>query len=329
MTACGQNTALLQIGEKICLPGAQLPGCQYVLPFNNSTQCMVYIVQSGDTISSIAASLDLYSAAVQSLNADLLSTGILQPNKLLRLPPWSTSCGDPNAPTVSCRVYIVQSGDYLASIASAFGVTETALLSVNPSLTANSILQIGEPIKIPPFPSTCGAGTPSLPPTTNVLKCRGYRVQQGDTIQSIALAFQTTVSAIEGVNPSLSAGSILQPGTIVNIPPYDSSCTSPILVTPNSQGTPVPSTPTLTSTPIVPSTPTTQPPIFNPLPSSAPSISLSPPTAPAPSPPPPPSPTHFPAPAQSVPAPPPPSAASARTFSMAIALFAVAALLDF
>jgi LysM repeat protein len=343
MTACGQSSALLQIGEKVCLPGAQLPGCQYVLPFNNNNQCMVYIVQPGDTISSIATSLNLYSQDLQNLNADLLSSGILQPNKFLRLPPWSSSCGDPNASTVSCRVYIVQSGDYLAQIAAAFGVTETALLSVNPSLTASSILQNGEPVMIPPFPSSCGAGTPSLPPTNTVLKCRGYQVQQGDSIQSIALAFQTTVSAIESVNPSLASGTLLQPGAVVDIPPYDSSCTSPILVTPNSQttpvsstpvpatpvpstpvpSTPVPVTPIVSPSPVSPSSPSSQVPIFNPLPSSpSPLPSPSPsPVGPSPAPV---SPSPRPVPVTSTSPPPPKSAASAKTVFAAIASFAMA-----
>lgn len=186
MQQCNQNTALLQVGESICLPGAGLPGCQYVQNFNNNPSCKVYIVQQGDTINSVATSLNVYSVDLQNLNADVLSSGILQPNKFLRLPPWASNCGNPNSAGPSCQTYVVQAGDFISGIAAAFGVSATDLLAVNPGLTTGTVLQNGQPIHIPPFPASCGAGTPSLPPTNTVLKCRGYRVQQGDNINTIA-----------------------------------------------------------------------------------------------------------------------------------------------
>lgn len=164
------------------------------------------------------------------MNADVVSAGILQPNKYLKLPTWSQTCGDPNKAGESCRVYIVSTGDFVAGIASAFGVGTDDILAVNPGLSAGAVLQNGQPIKIPPFPASCGAGTPTKPPTDTVIKCRGYRVNTGDNLQSIAQAFKTTVNNIGVVNPELSGGALVQPGTIVKIPPYDSSCDQPILV---------------------------------------------------------------------------------------------------
>lgn len=153
-----------------------------------SEDCKVYITQQGDTITSVAAALDLYQVDLQNLNADVVANGILQPGKYLKLPPWSQTCGDPNESGESCRVYIVNSGDFIAGIASAFSVSIEEVLAVNPGLNAGSVLQNGQPIKIPPFPASCGAGTPAKPPTDTVLTCRGYRVQQGDNINSIAQA---------------------------------------------------------------------------------------------------------------------------------------------
>eukprot|EP00889_Picochlorum_renovo_P005301 jgi/Picre1/32331/NNA_007677.t1 len=60
LLACGQQTDLLQIGQEICLPGADKPGCANVRSYNNDDNCKVYIVQQGDTIESVANSLDIF-----------------------------------------------------------------------------------------------------------------------------------------------------------------------------------------------------------------------------------------------------------------------------
>lgn len=230
ISACEQDAGLLQIGQEICLPGSEKPGCPNVKSYNNNENCKVYVVQQGDTVNSVADSLGIYNQELQNLNADVVSAGILQPNKYLKLPTWSQTCGDPNKAGESCRVYIVSTGDFVAGIASAFGVATDDILAVNPGLSAGAVLQNGQPIKIPPFPASCGAGTPTKPPTDTVIKCRGYRVSTGDNLQSIAQAFKTTVAELGNVNPELAGGALVQPGTIVKIPPYDSSCDQPILV---------------------------------------------------------------------------------------------------
>lgn len=297
MLACGQNNELLQIGQEICLPGADKPGCANVQSFNNDDSCKVYIVQQGDTIESVALALNIYRDTLNSLNTDVMGPGgILQPQKFLKLPPWSNTCGDPNKSGEACRVYIVQQGDFIAGIAAAYGITVDELLSVNPALNANTVLQNGQPIKIPPFPASCGAGTPSKPPTNTVLKCRGYRIQQGDSINDVAKAFKTTYNDVLAVNPELAGGALVQPGTIILIPPYDNTCEKPILVefpddTPSAPSTgsgvqiPVPATPVpITPVPLpvpIPSpipVPTPSPP----LPSPSPAVPVS--TAPSPAP---------------------------------------------
>ncbi len=54
-----------------------------------------------------------------------------------------------------CQVYIVQPGDYLASIAGKFGIIDVAeLTSINPSLQVKTI-QPGERINIPPWDDSC------------------------------------------------------------------------------------------------------------------------------------------------------------------------------
>jgi len=301
MLACGQDNELLQIGQEICLPGAEKAGCANVQSFNNDDNCKVYIVQQGDTIESVALALNIYRDTLNSLNTDVMGPGgILQPQKSLKLPPWSNTCGDPNKSGESCRVYIVQQGDFIAGIAAAYGITVDELLSVNPGLDANSVLQNSQPIKIPPFPASCGAGTPSKPPTNTVLKCRGYRIQQGDSINDVAKAFKTTYNDVLAVNPELSGGALVQPGTIVKIPPYDNTCEKPILVEFPDDTTPTPGAGSGVVNPVpvpvnpVPVTPTpvvsTPSPVQTSTVSSPPSPSPTPTPSPAPIPVPPPEP---------------------------------------
>jgi LysM repeat protein len=291
LLACGQQTDLLQIGQEICLPGADKPGCANVRSYNNNENCKVYIVQQGDTIESVANSLDIFRDTLDNLNNDVLQAGgILQPNKYLKLPPWSNQCGDPNKSGESCRLYIVKQGDFIAGIAAAYGVTVDDLLAVNPGLDANSVLQNSQPIKIPPFPASCGAGVPSQPPTDTVLKCRGYRVQQGDNIQQIAQAFKTTYKDIAAVNPELAGGALVQPGTVVKIPPYDSTCDKTILVSlpkddgksPTTGGDPVPVPVTVSPVPVSPVPVTLPPPSPSPSPVALPPVTVVPVVAPSP-----------------------------------------------
>jgi LysM repeat protein len=191
----------------------------------------------------------------------------------------------------SCRVYIVSTGDFVGGIASAFGVSSNDIVAVNPGLSAGAVLQNGQPIMIPPFPTSCGAGTPTKPPTDTVIYCRGYRVATGDSLESIAQAFKTTVAELGNVNPELAGGALVQPGTIVKIPPYVSSCDQPILVklpTGNGGASPSPANaspvmplpaplPLFSPSPVVAS-----PPLFIPSPIAAPVLAPMPTPMPAP-----------------------------------------------
>lgn len=230
--AAGSDLAqFLQIGSLICLPGSEKPGCVNVKTFNNQPDCKVYITQQGDTVESVATSLDVFRDLLASINADVTgATGLLKPGQFLKLPQWSQKCGDPNKATERCRVYKVVTGDFIAGIAAAYGVSVDDLLSVNKNLNANSVLQNGQPLNIPPFDPSCGAGKPSKPPTNTVINCRAYRVQQGDDITKIAAAFQISGADILAINPEIAGGALVQPGTVLKIPPHDNTCEKTILV---------------------------------------------------------------------------------------------------
>ncbi|PRW45585.1 peptidoglycan-binding [Chlorella sorokiniana] len=211
------TSTALQVGQKICLPG-YVPACDYVVDSGGSSQCKAYQVQQGDTLTLIASVFGIYSGDLVSLNSDVANS-VLQVGTFVRLPPWASTCPDPDSGAASCRVYAVQQGDFVYGIASMFRVTLANLLAVNTGLTTDTVLQ---------------ASVLSSPPTTGVFDCRAYRVKTGDSLSAIALLFQITVNDLVAVNPELSDPSLLTPGKSIRIPPFTDACINGILIDPSN-----------------------------------------------------------------------------------------------
>ncbi|MBI3537858.1 MAG: LysM peptidoglycan-binding domain-containing protein [Chloroflexi bacterium] len=104
-------------------------------PRDNPT---TYVVQSGDTLFTIAARYQTTVAALKKLN-NLTSDTILVGQKLLV----------PSANNIAAaRAYIVQPGDSLYAIAIKFGATPRALAELNGIANPNLIV-VGQPLAIP------------------------------------------------------------------------------------------------------------------------------------------------------------------------------------
>ena len=83
----------LSPGNTICLPGSELPGCRNVLPFNGSWDCKYYVMQLGDSISSVAFSLNIYQPDLELANFGL-DAQKLKEGDLIVMPPWDAEkCG--------------------------------------------------------------------------------------------------------------------------------------------------------------------------------------------------------------------------------------------
>jgi LysM repeat protein len=114
----------------------------------------------------------------------------------LRFTPSITLTASPETPTITptpnCpSEYIVQSGDYLSTIAEKCGVSVEAIVALNPTLDPNNI-QVGSTILLPP-PGTGFVPTeiPSgLAPGTIIT----IRVQAGDNLETIAAKCWSTVA---------------------------------------------------------------------------------------------------------------------------------------
>ncbi len=224
--------SFLNVGQSICLP-PYYPSCKFVTATDQAAdECKLYTVQQGDTMASIASSFNLYMHWMVGLNGEAV-----QPGQRIKLPPWYSRCPSSEAATnPPCRVYNVKTGDTMYRIAAGFRTSVDELVAANPGFTANTVLSQGQPVKIPPFPTTCGSGTPVAGfPTDGVTSCRAYRVQSGDSVYSIALKFTTAAADIVAINPELNDPSRLAPGNAIKIPPWDDSCAEEgILVDPSA-----------------------------------------------------------------------------------------------
>lgn len=209
---------------------------------------MLYRVQAGDSISSIAGRYGLSTASVLALNG-LGWSSLIFPGQELKLSTSGVVAPvEPEAPTASGR-YTIVSGDTISGIADRFGVSTLSVLTAN-GLGWSSLIYPGQTLAIP---GLVGPGTPSgddgefvpvvsaapleetapvetvappaapaepvapaadpapAPATTT------YTIVSGDTLSSIAARFGITTQAILDAN-GLDWSSTIFPGGTLTIP---------------------------------------------------------------------------------------------------------------
>ncbi|HZW03041.1 MAG TPA: LysM peptidoglycan-binding domain-containing protein [Anaerolineaceae bacterium] len=110
----------------------------------------------------------------------------------------STACGS---------TYTVQRGDYLAKIARSCGITLTALINANPTISNWNIIYPGQVLNIP-------SGTTPAPVTGGSI----YVVKPGDTLNKIAARFGVTLDSILKANPSITNANRIEVGQQIRLP---------------------------------------------------------------------------------------------------------------
>lgn len=163
---------------------------------------LIYTIQPGDTLSSIAR---MYGSTVQAIvnennisNPDLIYPGsvILIPvaEEYLESPPGSI-------------IYTVQPGDTLYIISQLFKVSIESILSLN-NIANPSLIYPGMKIFLPKE-----AINPFQPVVPGIIR---YTVLPNDTLYRIAKRFGSTVQSILNANPGLDP-KMLIPGSVITI----------------------------------------------------------------------------------------------------------------
>ncbi|HHY83020.1 MAG TPA: LysM peptidoglycan-binding domain-containing protein [Clostridiales bacterium] len=187
----GVDPNRLMIGQRICIPGAPIPG-----------QCPAgtdpYVIKAGDTIFSLAARFNTTVEAILAANPGI------DPNRLMI---GQQICiprpGVPPCP--GGQYYTIRSGDTLYALANRFNVTVAAIIQANPGIDPMS-LRVGQIICIPaPAQGSCPSGTSE------------YTIQAGDTFFSIARRFNISVDSLMQANPGVDPDA-LQIGQKICVP---------------------------------------------------------------------------------------------------------------
>lgn len=162
-----------------------------------------YMVQSGDTLSAIAARFDTSVDALLEANPGIEDASEISPGQVILLPGTLVVI-----PDTGRRVYTVEQGDTLGEIAFRFGTTVEELVEVNSETIEDAgLIFPGERLTIPePVTVIPDTGQPA------------YIVQSGDTLSEIAVQFRTTVDALLEANPQIDDASLIFPGQRVVIP---------------------------------------------------------------------------------------------------------------
>ena len=174
----------LSIGEVLVIPEVEEPET----PNEN-----IYIVQSGDTLYSIANKYGMTVDELKALN-NLTSNTLSIGQKLV--------VSEGNAATLD--TYTVKAGDTLYSIANKYGLTVNELKQLN-QLTSD-VLSIGQVLNV----------SNSSTPTTPTNPSNTYTVKSGDSLYSIARKYGITVDALKNANGKTS--NLLSIGEVLVIP---------------------------------------------------------------------------------------------------------------
>jgi LysM repeat protein len=177
-----------------------------------------YVVEQGDTVSSIAGRFGLSTASVLAQNGLGWKTTIF-PGQTLTLggSGGSSAVSAPaSAPSGSGARYTVVAGDTVTGIAGKHGVSTSAVLSAN-GLQSTSTIFPGNQLTIPGSSAPAPAAAPSASPAAKTGLSGTYTIETGDTLHSIAQDSGVTVQDLLNAN-GLNWSSIIYAGSKLTIP---------------------------------------------------------------------------------------------------------------
>ena len=195
-----------------------------------------YVVQSGDSLTNLAARFDLSLKQLADYNNLSVTDGLfvgqkltlVEPKTNTRSPQQTVRVPDTKVPTtqkVATKSYTVKRGEYLKLIADRYALSNQELADLTPGLTSGSNLLVGQKINVPlhEVSQTEVAVEPkSTVKYENVsaatsYKTENYTVQRGDTLSSIAKKSKITLNELAELN-KLKSNSGVRLGQTIKIP---------------------------------------------------------------------------------------------------------------
>ena len=173
-----------------------------------------HVVRPGETLFSIAQQ---YSVTVDDLVQanHLISADLIVVGQKLRIPIRSEASQEVSSDP-SPDVHIVQAGETLSSIAAQYGVTIEEIARAS-GISVSDLLHVGQKLTIPKSaPSSEIVSAPAPEPAPEPIP-EVYVVQPGDTLESIAQRFGTSVASLARAN-QMSSPSLVFVGRRLIIP---------------------------------------------------------------------------------------------------------------
>ena len=194
------NPNLIYVGEVLKI----YPGNRSIIK-RKKVFTTTYIVQSGDTLTSIAIKFDTTVQAIAELN-DLQNPNLIYVGEILKIP--TNSRGNLSAPSSRhyIKTYIVQSGDTLTSIAKKFNTTADKIALLN-NITNPNLIYPGQILKI----------ETSINSITRVYNFNTmYTVQKGDTLLGISRKLDVDYKELIQKN-DITNQNLIYPGEVLKI----------------------------------------------------------------------------------------------------------------
>lgn len=176
-----------------------------------------YTVQSGDTLTTIAAKYSISLAALESVNTQISNFNFISVNETIHIPATTCVVSTSAVATANCvesgnATYTVVSGDTFYVIANdKLAITLAALEAANPQITNYDAIEVGQVIKVP-ICGTCVSSTSKYGNGT-------YTVVSGDTFYIISSEkLNITLASFEAANTQVKDYTMIDIGQVLNVP---------------------------------------------------------------------------------------------------------------
>ena len=165
-----------------------------------------YIVRENDTLTGIANRFGLSVKSLAAYNDLSVDTRVyvgqtlhLKENAQAKAAVVAKPAAVVKPTNVKTETYTVKSGEYLQGLAQRYALSPQQLADLNPSLTVQSSLKIGQKINVPWTEKKAVVPTPK-PSVTPAYALESYTIQRGDSLFSIANKLNIPVNELAALN---------------------------------------------------------------------------------------------------------------------------------